>query len=50
VLGAQKNTEFFDAILKVVNDKLVAEPPTGPPQPAGAAAPGAARGAERGGK
>jgi metallo-beta-lactamase class B len=31
VLGAQKNNEFLDAILKLVDEKLIAEPPTGPP-------------------
>lgn len=30
-LGPQRNDAFFDAILKVVDEKLVAEPPTGPP-------------------
>jgi metallo-beta-lactamase class B len=29
ILGAQRTGEFFDAILKIVNEKLVAEPPTG---------------------
>jgi metallo-beta-lactamase class B len=30
-LGPQKIDAFFDAILKIVDEKLVAEPPTGPP-------------------
>lgn len=31
ILGPEKINAFFDAILKVVDEKLVAEPPTGPP-------------------
>jgi metallo-beta-lactamase class B len=31
VLGSRRNDAFFDAILKIVDEKLVAEPPTGPP-------------------
>lgn len=30
-LGPQMTDAFFDAILKIVDEKLIAEPPTGPP-------------------
>ena len=32
VIGPAAITAFFDAILTIVDEKLVAEPPTGPPQ------------------
>ena len=32
VIGPARITAFFDAILKIVDEKLVAEPPKGPPQ------------------
>jgi metallo-beta-lactamase class B len=32
VIGPAAITAFFDAILKIVDEKLVAEPPTGPPK------------------
>lgn len=32
VIGPARITAFFDAILKIVDEKLVAEPPLGPPQ------------------
>lgn len=32
VIGPAAITDFFDAILKIVDEKLVAEPPTGPPR------------------
>ena len=32
VLGPEKISQFFDAILKIVNEKLVEEPPAGPPK------------------
>ena len=32
VLGPARITAFFDAILKIVDEKLVAEPPKGPPR------------------
>lgn len=32
VIGAPAVTAFFDAILPIVDEKLVAEPPTGPPR------------------
>ena len=31
VLGAKRIDQFFDDILKVVDEKLIAEPPAGPP-------------------
>ena len=32
IIGPARITAFFDAILKIVDEKLVAEPPTGPPR------------------
>jgi len=32
IIGPARINEFFDAILTIVDEKLVAEPPKGPPR------------------
>jgi hypothetical protein len=32
IIGSARSSAFFDEILKIVDEKLVAEPPKGPPR------------------